>query len=403
MPNDESIQANEQQWSHLFRFLIYLVRMRRWLLVHFVLSMVAATVIAFLIPKSYSSSLTFLPPEGGGGIGLSGLLSGMEGLSTGGHTVVSADQVRSIFEGEQLQRRLIADLHLERHYKIDTTAPGRIHKTRRALAENLELASDEQMGVGLSSISAFTIKCTDESPDTAALIVRHAFKMLDSAIRETNVEQARRNRVFLESQLDKRLKQMREEQGALTAFQKKTKIYNASAQAEASLKSASELRARLIEQQTLASMIRNSDGPASSKYAAVQAMISALKTQLANLETKNDADVLPGLNRGADLSAEYLQLYSYVEISSKVVFLLSQQLEMYRLDESRLFSSMSVVSDAQIADYKSAPKRVLVILLLVVGEHLFLLLLLALRYMHIHQVRHTQAWSTVRDAWRGRA
>lgn len=402
MQNNAETNPPRGEWGLAFGFFLELVRLRRWLFVHFVVVATAATTIAFLIPKTYSSSMTFLPPEGGGVGGLSGLLSGMQDFSLGGNSRVSAEQVKSIFEGEQLQRGIVKELRLDRHYKIDTSGVGWMYKAKKTLSGNLEMSSDERMGVGLSSISAFTIRCEDRSPDTAALIVRRSFRLLDSAIRETNVEQARRNRAFIEVQLQKRKEQLRQEEAVLAAFQKKTKIYNAPAQAEATLRSAAELKSRLIEQQTLAEMIRNSEGPGSSRFAASQALISALKGQISKFESKRDADILPGLDRGVDLGAEYMHLFTDVEISAKVVLLLSQQLEMYRIDEARNYSSLAVVSDAMVPDYKSSPKRVLVLLLLLFGEHAFLLLLLAAWHLQRSRIHRSEAWDAITNAWLAR-
>lgn len=387
----------------MFGFMLELLRIRGWIIWHFLVVLIASAVIAFLIPKSYTSSLTFLPPDGGGGGGLSNLLNGFDGLSLKANSAVSANQVRSIFESEQLRRILIDNLRLDVHFDVDPKKAGRYFKTDKLLSEQLDLISDEQLGVGLTNIASFTIIFEDESPDTAVLVVKEVFRLVDSTIRATNVEQARRNRQFIESQLAQRLDLLRKQEKNLVAFQKKTKIFNAPYQVEASLRAASELKAKLIEQQTIANMLKISEGSSSSRSREVSAMIATLKGQIATMESRNDADILPGLNRAADLGSDYLELYREVEISTKVVLLLSQQLEMFRLDEARIYSSLAIVSDAQLPDYKSAPKRVLLIGLMLVGEHLFMLMLLGFLHVHRTKVRNSNSWQSVLSAWRGKA
>lgn len=396
-PQEQSASTLSESNGLVLSFAVLLIRKRWFFGVNFVVTCLVALGISYAIPKTYTASAVFLPPNESG-VGISGLLGGLDIGSSllEGNSIIGSSQVNALFQSQQLRKTIIDKLDLISRFGIEANAEGKYFRAYKKFAKNIRLDSDKDMGVGLSSINSFTIEVEDRRPDSAYIIAQSIFECLDSAMRKANVEDARRKREFAEKQLANRFDLLRQQESKLVAFQKRTKIYDIGSQGGATVKATSELRTKLIGMDVQLAALETSQGNQSSFYKSLLEQKKAYEKALSRLETSGQADVLPSLSRGADLAAQYLELKRDVEISIVVINLLSQQLEMSRLDEAKEDSPLKLISAPMIPDYKSRPKKLFVILTLLAIEHLLLLMFIALRHIHLNVVRTSSEWARVR-------
>lgn len=398
-PQQQTGSIPNENTGLVLGLILLLVRKRLFLALNLAVTSLVALGISFALPKAYVASAVFLPPSQAG-MGISGLLGGIDIGSSllEGKNIIGSNQVSALFHSQQLRKTVIDKEDLISRYGIAPEAEGKYFRAYKKFAQKIRLESDKDMGVGLSSVNSFTIEVEDARPDSAYIIAKSVFVVLDSAMRKANVEDASRKRQFAEKQLANRIELLRQQEMNLVAFQKKTKIYDISSQGGATIRVASELRAKLIEMEFRLAGMENSQGKQSSSYMGLLEQKIALEKALSRLETSGQADVLPSLSRGADHAAEYLELKRDVEISIAVINLLSQQLEMSRLDEAKEDSPLKLISAPMIPDYKSRPKKLFVILTILAVEHILLLMLIVLMYIHQSVVRNSSEWAKVRAA-----
>jgi tyrosine-protein kinase Etk/Wzc len=384
----------------VLEFVVFLLRNRWFFVANFIVTALVALGISFALPKTYVSSVAFLPPNGGGGFGLSSLLGGGDigAALMDGKNVVGTNQINSVFQSQQLRRRIIEKAGLLNRYGVRPNTDGKFFIAHKLFSQSVQLNAEKEIGMGLSSLNSFTLEVEDRRPDSAYIIAKIVFQCLDSALRNANVEDARRRREFAEKQVASRFELLKQQEAALVAFQKKTKIYDIGAQGDATIRATGEIRARLIALDVQLYSMEKSEGTQTSNYRLLKQQKLAEEQALSRLEGSNRVDILPSLNRTADLGAQYLELRRNMEISVQVIKLLSQQLEMSKLDEAKDDSPLKMISEPMIPDYKTRPKKAMVILAVVFFEHILLLMFLILRHVHQNVVRTSPEWARVRAA-----
>ncbi len=151
------------------------LRRERWFIFRVTLVILAiATVVAFILPKRYTSTVSFIPPALTSGSSLAGLVAGQ--LSTLGASDLlgngktSGDLYAGILASRSVASELVARFDLMHEYKV----------TKESLAEK-DLASYTNVTVDPKS-TIVTLTVSDESPERARDI---ANAYMDS-LRETN-------------------------------------------------------------------------------------------------------------------------------------------------------------------------------------------------------------------------
>ena len=71
-----------------------------------------------------------------------------------------------------------------------------------------------------------------------------------------------------------------------------------------------------------------------------------------------------------------------IEVEEQVILLFSKELEQARIQESKNISQLVVIDPPYVPTYKARPKRILVMGLFLVIEHLFLFLLFGYQYYY---------------------
>jgi hypothetical protein len=110
---------------------------------------------------------------------------------------------------------------------------------------------------------------------------------------------------------------------------------------------------------------------------------SLYNQKLSQIESDANPGVLPSLGLSAKLLPPYTNLMREIEVQNQVILLLEKEVEQARLQESKDVSSLVVVDPAYVPEYKMRPKRLTLLLLIVVIEHLFLFVLFAYQFYFV--------------------
>ena len=155
--------------------------------------LLAATLIAFLIPKQYESTTRLMPPDNQSNAGmmmfasltgkLSGNLSNLAGDIFGVHS--TGDLFIGILRSRTIQDDLVDKFQLKKVYWKRTQQDA-----RQALAANTAISEDHKSGI-------IAITVTDHSPTRAAAMAQEYVTELNGVVSHLSTSSAGRERVFL--------------------------------------------------------------------------------------------------------------------------------------------------------------------------------------------------------------
>jgi uncharacterized protein involved in exopolysaccharide biosynthesis len=340
-----------------------------------VVALTLGAVIAFTTPKQYESTGRLMPPDqqgsgsamlaalagrATGGIGGLGSLAGLLGARTSSALFIEMMQSRTISD------HLIDRFHLQeayhKRYRIDTV---------KYLGKHTVFVEDKKSGV-------ITLTYTDTDKVRAQAIAQAYFEELNAMVTRNNVSSARREREFIEKRLVSAQSELQDAQKALSEFSSVNTTLDIKEQTHAMVDAAAKLQAEVIVGQSELESLEQIYGTDNVRVRAARARIGSLQQELAKLSgssaavplntgetTSSDGGSLyPSLRQLPRLAVPYANLYRTVRIQETVFELLSQQFEMARIEEAKDTPVVSVIDPPQIAEKKSYPPRLLMMLIL---------------------------------------
>ena len=341
---------------------------RRLLLRVAAITLVLSAVIAFLIPKRYESVARLMPPEqpSSGAAMLAALaghsLGGMSGLGSlagllGGRT--SSALFIDLLHSRSISDHIIDRFDLQRVYKkryrIDTV---------KYLAHHTTVIDDKKSGV-------ITVTFNDTDPRRAQAITQAYLDELNSLLTHANTSSARREREFIEKRLVNVQAELQSAEKALGQFSSNNVTFDIKEQTHAMVDAAAKLQGELIVGQSELDSLQQIYGEGNVRVRAARARIGELKSELAKMSgSPSDepsgvsSELYPSLRQIPKLAVPYADLYRRVKIQETVFELLSEQYEMSRIEEAKDTPVVSVFDLPLVAEKKSFPPRLLIILIL---------------------------------------
>jgi uncharacterized protein involved in exopolysaccharide biosynthesis len=336
-------------------------------------SLILSGVIAFLIPKRYESIARLMPPEqpSSGAAMLAALaghsLGGLAGFGNlagllGGRTssALFIDLLHSRTVSDHLIDRFNLQHVYRKRYRIDTV---------KYLARHTTVVDDKKSGV-------ITLTFSDTDPRRAQAIAQAYLEELNSIVTRANTSSARREREFIEKRLVKVQVDLQAAEKALGQFSSTNVTLDVKEQTHAMVDAAARLQGELILGQSELDSLQQIYGEGNVRVRAARARIGVLKSELAKMSGTpspegdspgaggESSELYPSLRQLPKLAVPYADLYRRVRIQETVFELLSQQYEMARIEEAKDTPVVSVIDQPLVAEKKSFPPRLLMMLLL---------------------------------------
>ncbi len=340
-----------------------------------VLSLILSGLIAFLIPKQYQSTARLMPPDQGssgaamlaalagrslGGLGsLGSLASGLLGGKS------SSELFIDILHSRAINDRLIDRFNLQhvyhKRYRIDTV---------KYLVRHTKLDEDKKSGI-------VSLTFTDTDPQRARTMAAAYIEELNNILTRSSVSSARQERIFIEKRLVTVQAELQAAQKALSEFSSVNTTLDIKEQTHAMVDAGAKLQAEMIVGQSELASLKQIYGDDNVRVRAAQARIADLQGELRKMSGSSaepsaesektgvvNTSMYPSLRQIPRLAVPYANLYREVRIQETVYELLSQQYEMSRIEEAKDTPVVSVLDQPQVAEKKSFPPRLLVMLLL---------------------------------------
>jgi uncharacterized protein involved in exopolysaccharide biosynthesis len=342
--------------SDAFGFLdlaIALAKQKRIVLGIPLLAGIVALVIALLLPPTYTASVRILPPQQKES-SASAVLGSLAGVSGGlGTNVGQALGFRNpnelyvgILRGRTIGDRLIERFSLRERYEVSTMVAA-----RRALESTTRITAGKD---GLISIEV-----DDNDPQRAARIANAYVEELDSLMQKLALTEAAQRRLFFEKQLaSARDKLVAAETELRKAIDTKG-ITGVDAQTRALVGTVEQLRAQIAVKEIQLDAMRAFATDQNPEAVRLRQELKSMKGELANLEGGRREGNTSTLPAGLE-NVRRLRELKFLEFT---VELLTKQYEIAKIDEAKDAVLIQLVDPAIPPDYRSKPKRSLIVLL----------------------------------------
>src|SRR6266446_3181469 len=243
------------------------------------LGLIISTLVAFLIPKSYTSTAQLMPPDtqstsgmammaamaAKGGGGLAGVAGDLLGLKSSGALFIG------VLRSQTAQDRLIQQFNLRNVY-----GKRLIVDARTKLDENTSISEDRKSGI-------ITISVTDHSPQRAAALASAYVDQLNSLVSELSTSSAHRERVFLEERLKFAKQDLDDASNQLAQFSSKNNTLDIQQQGKAMLDAAALLAGQLVAAQSQLEGLRQIYTDNNPRVRSLNARVAELRRQLEKL------------------------------------------------------------------------------------------------------------------------
>jgi uncharacterized protein involved in exopolysaccharide biosynthesis len=362
----EAPEANENTVAHL-----RLLWARRRMLYRVALySILASTLLAFLIPARYESTARLMPPDNPSTSGLAIAAAAMSGSAGGlgggiASDVLGLKSTSDVFVGiltsRTAQDKLIQQFDLKKLYWA-----SRMEDARKDLADHTAISVDRK-----SQIIAVTV--TDRSPQRAAAMSQAYVEELNHLVAELSTSSARRERIFLEERLQAVNKDLESAEKDFSQFASKNTAIDVKEQGKAMVEAAATLEGQLIAAESEFKGLTQIYSDNNVRVRSVKARIDELQHQLEKLGGKGEStttvstepsdSMYPSIRKLPLLGVEYADLYRRTKIQEAVLETLTKEYEMAKVQEAKEIPTVKVLDAAIVPDKKSFPPRLLIIFL----------------------------------------
>jgi len=343
--------------------------------------LILSTIIAFLIPKSYTSTMQLMPPDPQSSSGMA-MMAAMAGKAGGSLAGVAGDLLGlkssgalfiGVLRSETSEDRLIQQFDLRKVY-----GKRLITDARTKLDENTSISEDRKSGI-------ITISVTDHSPERAAALTSAYTDELNSLVSELSTSSAHRERVFLEERLKVAKQDLDDASNQLAQFSSKNNTLDIQQEGKAMLDAAGSIAGEMIAAQSQLEGLRQIYTDNNPRVRSLNARVGELRRQLEKLggtQAKGSDVDTTSANQSADpasaqvqglpyptirslplLGAKYADYSRRAKIQEIVYELLTEQYELAKVQEAKETPSVKVLDPARIPEKKSFPPRLEIIFL----------------------------------------
>jgi uncharacterized protein involved in exopolysaccharide biosynthesis len=344
--------------------------------------LLVSTLIAFLIPKSYTSTTQLMPPDpqstsgmammaamaAKAGGGLAGVAGNLLGLKSSGALFIG------VLRSETSQDRLIEQFDLRKVYGTRLVIDA-----RKRLDENTSISEDRMSGI-------VTISVTDHSAQRAAALASAYVDQLNALVSELSTSSAHREREFLEERLKVVKQDLDDASNQLAQFSSKNNTLDIQQEGRAMLDAAGAIAGEMIAAQSQLEGLRQIYTDNNSRVRSLNARVAELRKQLeklggtqgnsangtsASTDQAGDPSAAkaggglpyPTIKSLPLLGAKYADFYRRAKIQETVYELLTEQYELAKVQEAKETPSVKVLDPARIPERKASPPRLVIMLL----------------------------------------
>lgn len=359
------MQEPQEQKSISFPEFLSIIRRRIvFISVVVVLAVVGVGVYSYIMPQTYVSIATLMPPEQrSSGGGLAALLqSAAPGISLGGMDSKSSAVSSDIITSNSLIERVIRRLNLPEHPFFKGMDTATIITVVKA---SLYIDSRVRTGVtGIEcSISTKYFASEEEisiAKQLSSDIPNTVTACLDEMLRDKNVSTARKTREFIERLMGVTKHKLDSTQEVMEQFQLANKVFTIDDQTKAIVSSAVSIGTELSKAQIELGALKQQYQPNSQVVQSYEQTVKSLQEQYAKAQTggitEQDKYSIP-LGNVPHLGRKYLNLLRDIKIQEQINAYLESQRMQESIQEARDVPVIQVLDKAVKPSVRATPRR----------------------------------------------
>lgn len=222
-------------------------------------------------------------------------------------------------------------------------------------ANKLEIKQERLAGV-------MSVGVYDKDPVLAKDMVDFLISQLDKINIELNVQNAKSNREFIENRYIQAREDLRRSEDTLKSFQF---IYGIAPdlQTKAAAQSAFTLEAEVKAEEVKLDVLKKILSSDQIEVKTQEAKIQSLKEKEAEIQNSTDLNDFLRLGNSPQVVMSFLRLQREVEIQSKIVSFLLPLYEQAKIEEKRETPTIMVLDKPYIAERKSKPRRLTMVII----------------------------------------
>jgi len=351
-----------EQERNILDHLTVIVRWRRMILISlFSVCIITAGVSLSIAPVYRAHAVVYPPKEAQESFGLSALLGNLPmGLLGVGESAVSASEFVPILQSERVAETIIKTYDLKNRYLAETR-------------EELMLMVADKLAVELSREQFLTVSYEAETPERSAKITNSFVLELDAALQERRREQSGELRDYLEKRLARAEREMVEAELAYNGFQKANMALDLETQAKTQIESAATLYITLaelqIKREVMSRVVKPDHPQLTSLDIEIAATVETVDRILMGKPPTADGkspepealSIFIPFPKLPALGLQALQLMRDVEIRNAMYQFVLQEYEKSRFEEEKETSLVVVLDRAIPPDFRSSPRRALMV------------------------------------------
>jgi capsular polysaccharide biosynthesis protein len=310
--NLTSLAWLEVLWNH--RHLLRKVAIR---------ALLVSTIVVFLIPRKFESSVSIMPPDSLNGSNVSMLAAiaakASPQLASMAGNLLGTKSTGALFAG-LLQSRTVQD-HIVERFQLQKVYWARYKEdARKTLDKRTSIAEDRKSGV-------ITLQLADSSPQRARDMAQAYVEELNNLVAQVSTSSARRERIFIEQRLTAVKADLEDAEKQFSVFASKNAALDIKEQTKAMVTSAAELQGRLIAAQSQLQGLEQIYTQNNVRVRSLHAQVAELQRQLQKIggsdtpltnDDQQQAELYPSIRKLPLLGVEWADLYRRAKIQETV-------------------------------------------------------------------------------------
>jgi uncharacterized protein involved in exopolysaccharide biosynthesis len=334
-------------------YLLLVVRRWKTLLLFTILGGVAAGVYAFMAPSWYSARLTVVPSTRSQESAAMLLASKLPGIDA---SSADSKRIEAVLTSTSVTDEVIAKFDLQKRY-----GTAFHEQTRQTVWKHCSTSVDKKSGV-------VALICEDKDPKVAMEMTAYFGEVGNRVFGRVMTSSAREEVRFLEAQVASARKDVDEASLRLREFQERHKVIDLPEQAKAVISAMASIKGELVSKELELSYLSSFASRTESSVLQLRQQIAIMESKLRQLESAaakatpaagsaSKGEFFPEAMAVPELRFELEQLLRDQKIKETVFALMTQRLEMARVDAARDTPTFSILDHPTLPTFRSRPIR----------------------------------------------
>ena len=368
--NKSDFQELQSHETNLMQIIPLLWKSRFSIIKNILMVSLVTILFVFSIPKRYTSSALLMPPTSESGPAGS-IMGALSNLPFGGLMSQTNDEslsILAILKSRTIFEKVIQRFDLMKIYQVPN-----IDKALIALANNTAFNVEEEGTISIS-VSADTDwfhypESEQRAKNLCTDMAIYFTQQLDIINKSLKTEQASFHREFIGERYRQNLVDLKRAEDSLRIFQEKHKMVALPEQTTATIEAAAALKAQMLSNEVKLGVMLGALNPTHPDIENIKKENSELSKKMSELEygaeiiDYKQSSLFPVLADVPELGVELVRLKREVEIQNTLFVFLTQQYEEAKIKEAKDTPTIQVLDYPQKPFQKSAPKRVIILII----------------------------------------